>query len=163
MTRKDFDLLKKIMDRTRSESDYEALASLRAANRLIEKNGVSWERFFERSVRVEVEQDPERSSNETRYDGRDLGGAHPPASSPFQPRAQDRGKRYEDTQTYDRDHGHAKGSVADEIESYFRAIDARNIKSDFIESLRGQWHEKGWLSPKQVAKLSDHAQEAKYR
>jgi hypothetical protein len=53
--------------------------------------------------------------------------------------------------------------VFQEIEGYFRAIDARNIKSDFIESLRGQWHDKGWLSRKQINKLSDHAQEAKYR
>ncbi len=60
MKLKDFNQLKKIMDRTLSENDHEALASLRAANKIIEKSGVTWGRFFDRAVRIDVEQDPER-------------------------------------------------------------------------------------------------------
>lgn len=60
MKRKDFERLRKIMDLSRSENDAEALASLRAANAIIERAGATWGRFFDRAVRVDVEQDPER-------------------------------------------------------------------------------------------------------
>jgi len=60
MKLKDFNQLKKIMALTLSKNDAEALASLRAANKIIEKSGVTWERFFERAVRIDIEQDPDR-------------------------------------------------------------------------------------------------------
>ncbi len=151
MRRADFERLKKIMDRTRSENDHEALASLRAANRIIEASGVSWERFFEKMVRIEVEENPETVEEHQRT---------MPAGRQ-QHEVEENPERATSRNAVTRDHG--AESVKNRIEAAFRAIDARGRASSFVESLRTQWDEKGFLSPKQVKALEDNALEAKYR
>lgn len=60
MKMKDFEKLKKMMERTFSENDHEALASIRAANRILAAEGLTWDRIFNRTVTVvnEVEEAP---------------------------------------------------------------------------------------------------------
>lgn len=55
MKAKDFTKLKKIMQRTVSENDNEALTSIRMANKIIEESGVTWERVFNHLVTVDIE------------------------------------------------------------------------------------------------------------
>lgn len=55
MKLKDFNRLQKIMQRTVSENDNEALSSIRAANRILAENSVDWERVFKRLVTVDIE------------------------------------------------------------------------------------------------------------
>lgn len=47
-----FNQLKKLMARTTSDSDNEALSSIRHANRLLEANGITWDHVFRRVVTV---------------------------------------------------------------------------------------------------------------
>lgn len=54
----DFRRLKGIMERTTSESDNEALTSIRAANRLLAAEGLTWTRVLDRSVQVLLEVEP---------------------------------------------------------------------------------------------------------
>lgn len=49
----EFNQLKKLMQRTTSDSDPEALTALRMANKVLARNGLGWERVFERLVTVE--------------------------------------------------------------------------------------------------------------
>ena len=49
----DFNRLRKLMAMTFSDNDTEALTSVRAANRLLKDNGLTWQRVFDRTVRVE--------------------------------------------------------------------------------------------------------------
>ena len=49
----DFARLKKMMSLTTSENDGEALAALRAANKIIAASGTSWQRIFDRLVTIE--------------------------------------------------------------------------------------------------------------
>lgn len=60
MNLKTFDTLKKMMALTFSDNDPEALASIRAANRLLAKEALDWERVLSRTVSVinEVEEAP---------------------------------------------------------------------------------------------------------
>jgi hypothetical protein len=55
-----FRRLKAIMERTASASDHEALAALRAANRILMADNLTWDRVLSRSVTVidEVEAAP---------------------------------------------------------------------------------------------------------
>jgi hypothetical protein len=57
----DFGRLKKFMALAESDNDPEALAALRAANALIRREGLTWQRVLDRSVKVieEVEAAPE--------------------------------------------------------------------------------------------------------
>lgn len=48
----DFHRLKKMMARADSENDHESLAAVRAANALLKKEGLDWERVLDRSVKV---------------------------------------------------------------------------------------------------------------
>ena len=61
----DFERLKKIMDRTASPEDGEALASVRAANRILAAEGLTWTRVLSRTVIVvdEVEPAPRRDDD----------------------------------------------------------------------------------------------------
>lgn len=52
MNLKDFQLLKKLMAASTSPADAEALSAVRAANALLAKNGVTWEKVFARTVTV---------------------------------------------------------------------------------------------------------------
>jgi hypothetical protein len=56
-----FARFKKIMARTTSDNDHEALAALRAANALLKEESLTWERVLSRSINViqEVEQAPD--------------------------------------------------------------------------------------------------------
>lgn len=133
-----FNKLKKIMDRTLSENDHEALASLRAANKIIADAGVSWERFFDRSVRIDVEQDPER-----------------PADESFDPAASPPPKRVD-----------APDEDTRRIETAFTTIeehDARRYEGEFIQSLLRQWGQRAWLSDKQKESLFDNERRATER
>lgn len=49
----DFNRLRKLMAMTFSDNDTEALTSVRAANKLLKDNGLTWQRVFDRTVRVE--------------------------------------------------------------------------------------------------------------
>lgn len=63
----DFQRLKKLMARTTSDNDAEALSSIRAANRLLDAAGsITWDRVLDRSVRViqAFEPDPEQAPSE---------------------------------------------------------------------------------------------------
>lgn len=51
----DFQRLQKFMQLTASENDAEALAAIRQANALLIRCGVNWERFFKRTVTLEIE------------------------------------------------------------------------------------------------------------
>ena len=51
----DFNRLKKTLERTFSENDHEALASLRAANRILQADSLTWERVLNRSINVIAE------------------------------------------------------------------------------------------------------------
>ena len=57
----EFTKLKKLMGQTASENDHEALAALRAANRVLATNALTWERVLSRTVNViaEVEEAPD--------------------------------------------------------------------------------------------------------
>jgi hypothetical protein len=50
----DFKRLKGMMDRTTSENDNEALVALRAANRLLARENLTWTRVLDRSVQLAV-------------------------------------------------------------------------------------------------------------
>jgi hypothetical protein len=50
----DFKRLKGMMDRTTSENDNEALVALRAANRLLTRENLTWTRVLDRSVNIAV-------------------------------------------------------------------------------------------------------------
>ena len=52
MTRPEFGRLRRLMALSTSDSDPEALGALRAANRLLAANGVTWDRVFDRCVVV---------------------------------------------------------------------------------------------------------------
>jgi hypothetical protein len=52
MNLRDFAALKKCMRRTTSDNDPEALASIRAANRLLAASGVTWDDVFARTIAV---------------------------------------------------------------------------------------------------------------
>lgn len=58
-----FSTLKKLMQRTTSESDNECLSAIRAANRILASEGIDWDRVLSRTVTVinEVEEDPDAS------------------------------------------------------------------------------------------------------
>lgn len=60
MKLKDFNTLKKIMARTTSDNDAEALESIRAANRLLASESLTWQRVLDKtvSVRHEIEDVP---------------------------------------------------------------------------------------------------------
>lgn len=66
MKLKDFERLKKMMERTFSDNDPEALASIRAANRILAAEGLTWDRIFGRTVTVvnEVEEAPSQDIEE---------------------------------------------------------------------------------------------------
>jgi hypothetical protein len=57
-----FNKLKKMLSLTVTENDHEALAAIRAANRIIVEEGITWERVLNRTINViaEVETDPEQ-------------------------------------------------------------------------------------------------------
>lgn len=52
MPLKDLSALRGCMARTVSENDPEALAAIRAANRILLRNGYTWEHFFKRTVTI---------------------------------------------------------------------------------------------------------------
>lgn len=52
MNLKDFSKLKRLMAMTGSDSDAEALGAIRAANRVLFANGLTWEMVFKRTVSV---------------------------------------------------------------------------------------------------------------
>ncbi len=62
---KDFTKLKGLMAMSNSDVDNEALQAIRAANRLLIANGMTWELIFSRTVRVinEVEEAPHRDDD----------------------------------------------------------------------------------------------------
>lgn len=63
MNLKTFETFKKLMERTTSDSDAESLNALRAANRLLTKEGLSWTRVLDRSVRVVAEYEEHQPEN----------------------------------------------------------------------------------------------------
>jgi hypothetical protein len=65
MKLKDFQRLRKLMQMTTSENDGEALNAVRAANKIIAGANVDWNRFFDRTVRIDIEVTPE---NKGRHD-----------------------------------------------------------------------------------------------
>lgn len=67
MSLKEFQRLKKLMASTMSDNDGESLAAIRAANKLLTGNGLSWERVFARTVTVisEMTGNPIASSSKT--------------------------------------------------------------------------------------------------
>ena len=71
MNLKDFDRLRKTIGMTTSASDGEALNALRAANKILADNKVTWEDVFKRLVTIDVEAGPE----ETPRDSRDVSSA----------------------------------------------------------------------------------------
>lgn len=60
----DFERLKKFMAMTTSPNEHEAMGGLKAANMLLEREGLTWARVLDRSVKViqEVEAAPESYS-----------------------------------------------------------------------------------------------------
>lgn len=50
----DFRRFKGMMERTTSDNDHEALASMRAANRLLVREGLTWTRVLDRSVSINL-------------------------------------------------------------------------------------------------------------
>lgn len=54
----DFNKLQKLMAMTASDNDGEALNALRAANAILKKYDITWERVFKRLVTVEIEEAP---------------------------------------------------------------------------------------------------------
>ena len=73
MNLKTFDTLKKMMALTFSDNDPEALASIRAANRLLVKEGIDWQRVLSRTMNVinEVEEAPPERTAPPHRDGSD--------------------------------------------------------------------------------------------
>jgi hypothetical protein len=65
MNLKDFAQLKGLMAMTAADNDGEALNSIRAANRLLARNGLTWDMVFARTVRVS---DPVESGVADDYD-----------------------------------------------------------------------------------------------
>lgn len=64
----DFVRLKKFMNMTTSMNDHEAMGGLKAANHLLEREGLTWERVLDRSVKIVtgVEAAPEDYSEPAR-------------------------------------------------------------------------------------------------
>lgn len=118
----DFNKMKKCMDRTFSENDAEALASIRAANKLIaaQGDGLDWSKVLDRVIRLDVE-----SSTAYDRDPRDDRDDH------VEPSKEERDARVNE----------AFQTVLDDLKpGSFR---------DVIMSFNEQWTEKGFLSPKQ--------------
>lgn len=114
-----FSRLKKIMARTTSENDAEALGSIRAANRLLTDEGLDWQRVLDRSVNViqEVEEAPE--------------DVRPPPVN-------NRPKHVDDEPT------ETLLLLAEEA-----AERQGHGTQDFVASVREQWERKRWLSDAQ--------------
>ena len=55
MKLKDFELLKKFMGSAMSEQDGEALNALRMANRILQKENLTWAKVLDRSLKVEYD------------------------------------------------------------------------------------------------------------
>lgn len=74
MNLKTFGTFKKLMERTTSDSDAEALTALRAANRLLAAEGLSWTRVLDRSIRVvaEYEEHASTSSAANKHENGDI-------------------------------------------------------------------------------------------
>lgn len=123
-----FRTLKKIMARTFTESDAEALTSIRAANRILAGEGLTWERVLDRTINViaAVEEDPEAPQ---------VSGSSSTAS---------RSKHVDDEPT------ETLLLLAEEA-----AAHQGTGTQDFVASIRHQWEERKWLSPKQRQALQD--------
>jgi len=54
MTLGDFNKFKKLMAQTTSSNENEAIIALRVANAILERNGLTWERVLDRSIKIEL-------------------------------------------------------------------------------------------------------------
>jgi len=68
MKLKKFRLLQKLLVMTTSDVDAEALSAMRRANAMMEADGVAWDRFFNRAVRIDLEDNPEGRHDATKTD-----------------------------------------------------------------------------------------------
>lgn len=52
----------------------------------------------------------------------------------------------------------ASASYADDVDRDFAALASADFHSDFLDSIREQWEEKRWMSPRQRSALRDNVQ-----
>ena len=130
MTRAEYSQLRKCMARTASESDAEALASVRRANMILATHSLTWQAVFERLVRVVdsvevIEEIPAQLAPAGR------GGAE--GGSSLTRRAP---PRTNDTEDWDRLFDDAMAG-------------ASGTFLDTLEDIHEQWEGERWLSDKQ--------------
>lgn len=177
MKRADFDRLRKFMKLTQSENDAEALSAIRMANRVIERAEVTWDRFFDRAVRVEVE---DASAYGERARGEEVGRRRGPITDVAEePLGDDPGYGHDEPAGYpeqeappENDGRPAKRMLDPEREAElvrvtqeFAVIEEVGVDDPgakkFIDSLKAQWKRKGELSEKQGAALTKFATTAR--
>lgn len=138
MKLKTFNTLKKIMQQTVTDNDAVALQAIRAANKILATEGITWERVFTRLVTVqndsEVEENPDLARHQAEQRPAARASGKPKVRSPEDER----------------------------IESIvILAEEAAEHQSqgtrEFVEDVRRHWDEKGWLSKKQIDKLREVA------
>jgi len=168
MKRKDFDLLRKFMKMTESDNDAEALVAIRKANGVIAKAEVSWDRFFDRAVRIEVEDAssygekargepakdvPPRQQDHVPADDEGLHDEPPGYPEGYHEQSQPSNPRAAAVGRLDKE---AEEELA-RVTAAFAVIDEVGVGDEkaksFIESLRSQWKRKGTLSGPQMAAL----------
>lgn len=150
MKRKDFELLKKVLKRTEDGADEnDMLTALRMANVILKRNDVTWERFLNFLVRVDVEEDPERKGQAVRP---------PPRPSPqnahFGP--DDLEDDPAPREPGDRNASGLDQATVNAIEAAFRRLEAVDAWTNFTKSLKAQWDERGSLSAAQLEHLWKH-------
>jgi hypothetical protein len=126
MTKAEYAQLRKCMARTTSDNDAEALASIRRANVLLTQHSLTWDKVFDRVVRVV---DPMEFVEESLT-------AHPASGS-----SQRRG-------------GLSGNPPRTGDEDWERLFDlamssATGSFLETLESIYDQWQEKGWMSERQ--------------
>lgn len=147
MKRKDFELLKKVLARTTSENDGEALTSLRMASKIMERNGVTWERFLDFTVRVDVEQDPSRPAP---FEGQGTSVHRPPPRPSPQKRHFEPDDLEDDPSPRDEAPSGLDQATINGIEAAFRRLEAVQAHTNFTRSLEAQWTERHYLSAEQL-------------
>ncbi|NBP28693.1 MAG: DUF2786 domain-containing protein [Flavobacteriia bacterium] len=152
------DKIIKLLRLADSPNDHEALSAYRHARALMQKENIDWTSFSYNTAQVKTDliklmQQKLQLQKEV-YDLQDQ-------LQKYTYDLESAKKRYktdkEVNQGYSDKSHVAKRDIDEAFEKIFDSLNRFGPKkNEFIESLKDQWDEKGWLSPKQVAKLREN-------
>lgn len=152
------DKILKLLRLADSPNDYEAISAYRHARALMQKDNIDWSSLAHNNVQVKTDviklmQQKLQLQKEV-YDLQDQLQKY---TFDLEAAKKKHRTKVEMSQGYSDKTHVAKRDIDEAFTKIFESMNRFGPKkNDFIESLKSQWDEKGWLSPKQVSKLREN-------